>query len=96
MAEQLLTDRIVVSREVAHGKPRIKGTRVMVYQVLELLAAGKTPAEISGEDYFPDLTEQDVRACLMYASQVTQWHHHNALPTGRRSRDRRLTEDCPA
>ena len=38
----MLLDRIVVSRDVVHGKPRIAGTRVMVYQVLDLLAAGKT------------------------------------------------------
>jgi uncharacterized protein (DUF433 family) len=72
MAEHILAERIVVSREVAHGKPRVQGTRVMVYQVLDLLAAGKTPQEISGEDYFPDLTEQDVRACLAYASRVVR------------------------
>jgi len=70
MADQILLDRIVISREVAHGKPRIAGTRVMVYQVLDLLAAGKTPAEITGEDYFPDLSEEDVRSCILYASRV--------------------------
>ena len=70
MADQILLDRIVVSREVSHGKPRVAGTRVMVYQVLDLLAAGKTPAEISGEEYFPDLSEEDVRACILYASRV--------------------------
>jgi uncharacterized protein (DUF433 family) len=70
MAEQTLLDRIVVSREVAHGKPRVAGTRVMVYQVLDLLAAGKSPTDIIGDDYFPDLTEEDVRACILYASHV--------------------------
>ena len=68
--EQMLLDRIVVSRDVVHGKPRIAGTRVMVYQVLDLLAAGKTTAEITSTDYFPDLTEDDVRACIAYASHV--------------------------
>ena len=68
--EQMLLDRIVVSRDVVHGKPRIAGTRVMVYQVLDLLAAGKTTAEITSDDYFPDLTEDDVRACIAYASHV--------------------------
>ena len=42
----------------------------MVYQVLDLLAAGKTAAEIISADYFPDLSEDDVRACIAYASQV--------------------------
>ena len=66
MADQTILDRIVVSRDVMHGKPRIAGTRITVVQILDLLAAGKTPAEIISEDYFPDLTEYDVRACIAY------------------------------
>jgi uncharacterized protein (DUF433 family) len=72
MMEQKLTNRIVVSRDVAHGRPRIAGTRIMVYQVLDLLAAGKTPAEIVSGDYFPDLTEDDVRACIAFASEIVR------------------------
>jgi uncharacterized protein (DUF433 family) len=72
MADQVLHDRIVVSRDVAHGKPRIADTRVMVYQVLDLLAAGKTPHEIISDDYFPTLTEADVRACIAFASQIVR------------------------
>ena len=67
MLEQTLSERIVVSRDVAHGKPWIAGTRIMVYQVLDLLAAGKTPAEITSDDYFPDLTVDDIRACIAYS-----------------------------
>ncbi|TVR25050.1 MAG: DUF433 domain-containing protein [Anaerolineaceae bacterium] len=70
MSERTLFDRIVVSRDVLHGKPRIVGTRITVVQVLDLLAAGKTPLEIISEDYYPDLTEDDVRACIAYASQM--------------------------
>ena len=62
--------RIVISRDVCHEKPRVAGTRVMVYQVLDLLAAGKTPIEITSDDYFPDLDIQDVLACIGYASQI--------------------------
>ncbi|MCI0709075.1 MAG: DUF433 domain-containing protein [Chloroflexi bacterium] len=70
MTEQMIFDRIVVSRDVLHGKPHISGTRVMVVQVLDLLAAGKSPADVISEDYFPDLTEDDVRACIAFASQM--------------------------
>lgn len=70
MKEQQLTKRIVVSREVVHGKPRVAGTRIMVYQVLDLLAAGKSIAEIISEDYYPDLTSEDVLACIAYASEL--------------------------
>lgn len=70
MADLQLHPRIVVSRDVMHGKPRIAGTRVTVVQVLDLLAMGKTAAEITSHDYFPDLTPDDVRACIAYASQL--------------------------
>lgn len=67
-----LTDRIVVSRNVLHGKPRIAGTRVPVYIILDLLAAGKTIEQITGEDYYPDITPEDIYACIAYASRVVQ------------------------
>jgi len=70
MTEKTIFDHIVVSRDVMHGKPRIAGTRVAVVQVLDLLAAGKTPSEITSKDYYPDLTENDIRACIAYASQM--------------------------
>ncbi|MEQ8674807.1 MAG: DUF433 domain-containing protein [Aggregatilineales bacterium] len=70
MAETVLADRIVVSRDTTHGKPRVEGTRIMVHQILDLLAAGKTMNDVIGEDYFPELTEADVRACIAYASQI--------------------------
>ena len=68
--EQTLSPRIVVSRAVCHGKPRIAGTRIMVHQVLDLLAAGKSIAVITSDDYFPDISTEDVLACLAYASRV--------------------------
>jgi uncharacterized protein (DUF433 family) len=72
MSEQNLVKRIVVSRDVMHGKPRIQGTRILVYQILDLLAAGKSIVEITSEDYYPDITTEDVLACLAYASQVVR------------------------
>ena len=77
--EQFLTSRIVVARDVCHGKPRIAGTRIMVHQVLGLLAAGKTIAEITSGDYYPDLTAEDVFACLSYASHLIE--HDTVVPT---------------
>jgi uncharacterized protein (DUF433 family) len=70
--ERYIADRIVVSRKVLHGKPRIAGTRIMVYQILDLLSAGKTVTEITSEDYFPDITAEDVYACIAYASRIVQ------------------------
>lgn len=70
MNQQPENRRIVISRNICHGQPRVAGTRVMVHQVLDLLAAGKTVSMITSEDYFPDLKTEDILACVAYASQV--------------------------
>ena len=70
LEHQLDHQRIVVARDVCHDKPRVAGTRIMVYQVLDLLAGGKSIDEIMSNDYFPELTVEDIFACLRYASQV--------------------------
>jgi len=61
--------RISVRSDVCHGKPCIEGTRIMVAQILELLEAGKSFQEIM-TDYFPDITPEDIQACLRYAKQL--------------------------
>ena len=48
------------------GKPCIRGLRITVYDVLEYLASGMTETQII-ED-FPDLTSEDIRACLAFAA----------------------------
>lgn len=48
------------------GKPCIRGLRITVYDVLEYLASGMTEAEILSD--FPDLTADDIRACLAFAA----------------------------
>jgi uncharacterized protein (DUF433 family) len=48
------------------GKPCVRGLRITVYEVLELLASGMSHAEVIQD--FPDLTEQDILACLSYAA----------------------------
>jgi len=48
------------------GKPCIRGLRITVYDVLEYLASGMSEAEIIGD--FPELTAEDVRACLAFAA----------------------------
>lgn len=59
-------ERISIDPAVVHGRPAIRGTRVRVSDVLALLAAGATEAEIL-EDY-PYLRSEDIRACLEYAA----------------------------
>ena len=48
------------------GKPCIRGLRITVYDVLEYLASGMSEADILAD--FPDLTSDDVRACLAFAA----------------------------
>jgi uncharacterized protein (DUF433 family) len=48
------------------GKPTIRGTRMTVTDVLEYLAGGMTEAEILSD--FPDLTAEDIKACLAFAA----------------------------
>jgi uncharacterized protein (DUF433 family) len=48
------------------GKPCIRGLRITVYDVLEYLAGGMTPDQIVSD--FPDLTIEDIRACLAFAA----------------------------
>lgn len=59
-------DRITVDPEVCGGRPCVRGLRVRVKDVLELLAAGNSPGEIL-ED-FPYLEPDDITAVLQYAA----------------------------
>jgi uncharacterized protein (DUF433 family) len=61
-------DRITVDPRVLVGKPVVKGTRVAVELVVDLLAQGWTQEQIL--DSYPNLTAEDIRACLAYASDV--------------------------
>jgi uncharacterized protein (DUF433 family) len=58
-------ERIIANREVLGGKPIIKGTRISVEFIIELLASGVTESEIL-QDY-SHLTKEDIHACLEYA-----------------------------
>lgn len=62
-----LLKRITISSEQCGGRPCIRGLRIRVSDVLSLLSAGATPAEIL-EDY-PVLEEADIRAVLEYAAR---------------------------
>ena len=62
-----LLERIVVNPKIMAGKPVIRGTRITVDNILELLAAGMKPEEIA-EDY--NISLEDIRAALLYAAKV--------------------------
>jgi len=57
---------ITIEPDKRSGKPCIRGTRMTVTDVLEYLAGGMTQEELLSE--FPDLTAEDIRACLAFAA----------------------------
>ena len=59
-------NRITIEPGKRGGKPCIGGMRITVYNVLEYLASGTSEQEIL--DDFPDLTRDDIRACLSFAA----------------------------
>jgi uncharacterized protein (DUF433 family) len=61
-------NRIVVDPEILVGKPIIKGTRLAVAFIIDLLAQGWTEEDILRN--YPKLTREDIQACLAYASTV--------------------------
>jgi len=62
-----LLDRITVEAGKRSGKPCVRGMRITVSDVLDYLASGMTETEILAD--FPDLTSEDIRACLAFAAE---------------------------
>jgi len=59
-------DIITIEPGKRGGKPCIRGLRITVYDVLEYLASGMSEEEILKD--FPDLTKEDIKACLEFAA----------------------------
>ena len=59
-------NHITIEANKRGGKPCVRGLRITVYEVLEYLASEMTEAEIL--DDFPDLTREDLKACIAYAA----------------------------
>lgn len=59
-------ERLTIDPAMRGGKPCIRGLRITVYDVLEYLASGMSEADILND--FPDLTREDIRACLEFAA----------------------------
>lgn len=61
-------ERITANPEVLVGKPVVKGTRISVELVLDLLARGYTHADVLRQ--YDHITAEDIQACLAYATEV--------------------------
>jgi uncharacterized protein (DUF433 family) len=60
---------IEATPDICHGQPCIKGTRIMVYIIIELLESGLTSDDII-KDYYPNITKEDIKQCLRYAATL--------------------------
>lgn len=65
-----IADYITIDPLICHGKPCFKGTRIMVYLVLELLAAGETAEDILAA--YPTLTKEAIGAAMLFAASATK------------------------
>ncbi len=55
-------EHIIVNPDICHGKPTITGTRIMVANILSLLAGGYTIRQV--EEYYPELNEEQIKAAI--------------------------------
>ena len=67
MKDQELLERITINPKVMVGKPVIRGTRLTVEYILNLLAHGATVTEIISE--YQGLTKEDIQACILFATK---------------------------
>lgn len=70
MTREELLARITIDPEVCFGRPCVKGRRIWVSLVLDLLASGASVEEIVREY---DVTPDDVRACIAYGSEMSRY-----------------------
>jgi uncharacterized protein (DUF433 family) len=75
MTKVNINKHIVADPNICHGKPTFVGTRIMVWQVLEMLSSGATELEIV--ESFPALNKKHIKAALDYASSITK--HANVV-----------------
>lgn len=66
---------IVIDDEICHGKPTFKDTRVLVSDVIELIAAGLSIKEII-RDYYPSLNQDMIKGALDWAAKIIRGEHH--------------------
>jgi uncharacterized protein (DUF433 family) len=70
MKNEELLARISVDPEICFGKPCIRGHRIWVSLILDLLASGLSIGEILEE--YPQLTQEDVLACIAYGAEMSR------------------------
>jgi uncharacterized protein (DUF433 family) len=72
-------ERVAIDPDVCHGKPTIRGTRIMVSILLDYLKAGETHEEILRQ--YPTLEEADIRAAIAYAAWLAHEEEQHPIHT---------------
>ena len=70
MDKQELLSRISIDPSICFGKPCIKGTRIWVSLILDLMASGKSIRELLGD--YPELREADILATIAYGAEMSR------------------------
>jgi len=70
MTREELLSRITMDPKVCFGKPCIRGHRIWVSLILDLLASGMSSEEILGD--YPGIEEADIRACIAYGAEMAR------------------------
>jgi len=79
MTREELLSRITINPNICFGKPCVRGHRLWVSLILDLLASGMTPGEILQE--YPGLEETDILACIAYGAEMSRERYVD-IPTG--------------
>lgn len=66
-----MPERIHIDPQIHFGKPCVSGTRIPVASVLELVELGRSFEEIR-TDFYPELADEDIQACLRYARNLVE------------------------
>jgi len=75
-----LLKRISVDSSICFGKPCVRGHRIWVSLILDLLASGAGTQEIL--DDYPGLEELDIRACIAYGAEMARERYIELTPSG--------------
>ncbi|BAU64738.1 hypothetical protein STA3757_21130 [Stanieria sp. NIES-3757] len=70
MSSENLLSRITIDPNICSGKPCIKGHRIWVSLILDLLAAGETMEEILSA--YPNISREDILACIAYGAEIAR------------------------
>jgi uncharacterized protein (DUF433 family) len=73
LTREELLKRILIDPARCGGKPCIRGTRIWVSLILSFLSDGETAQEILKN--YPELKEEDIRACMAYGAEMAHQHH---------------------